>query len=323
MACALPGFVSAQPKPKRVAVMWLMFDRPSTADERKAYEARFEPFGFQAGKNLEIQWYEKVMLNDRSQSLDEILSRMVGAQPDCIIAAGEPVALGLQKLTSTIPIVTLLSDADPVELGIARSVSRPGANFTGIYSASYEVNLKRMEILKRLVPGLSCVGWIAFEQQLSWFPIFEKAATAAGLRVRKVVANAKDGPRFEKVRREVAELRQAGCLAAHFHSAVPTLVEEVTAAARASRLVLSYTGKSETLATEGLFFSYQGLLSAAGYKNEGLIKIAVRILRGERVGDIAFEGPVAYELRVNRKTARRFGVEIPAEILVLADEIID
>jgi len=221
-------------------------------------------------------------------------------------------------------VVTALESADPVDLGIARSISRPGTNFTGIHGAAYEVNLKRMEFFKRLVPGLSCVGWIAFQQQLVWFPVFEKAAAAAGLRVRKVVAETKDNPRYEQVLREIAELRGNGCLAAHFQSEWPPLVEAVTAAARASRLILSYTGKEDTLATEGLFFSYEGLLSAPGYRNEArLAKIAVRILRGERPGDIAFEGPVAYELHINRKTARRFGVEIPPEMLVLANQIID
>ena len=304
--------------------MWVPWDAPSTIEDRKAYERRFEPFGFYAGKNLEIEWYETIRMNDRSTSLDENVSRMVRSEPDCIIVEDERVALKLQKATRTIPVVTVFYDADPVDKGIARSISRPDTNFTGLHNGAYETNLKRMEFLKRLVPKLSCVGWIAFEQQLSWFPVFEKAAAAAGLRVRKVVADIKDAPRFDQVRREVAELRENGCLAAHFHSAVPPLVDAVTAAARASRLVLSYTGKEEILATEGLFFSYQAFTSASGYRNEGrLVKIAARILRGERAGDIAFEGPVAYELRINRKTARRFGVEIPPEMLVLAHEIID
>jgi putative ABC transport system substrate-binding protein len=211
---------------------------------------------------------------------------------------------------------------DPVDLGWAKSLARPGGNITGTHNGAAEVNLKRMQLLKALVPSLSCVGWIAFEPNLIWFPTFERAAHAAGLRVRKVILREAQGA-FEETKRQVGRLRSEGCPAAHFHSGVPAVVDAVTAAARESRLVLSYSGDPAFADREGILFIYEGQVQTSGYGNAGrLAAMVARILRGERPADISFEGPTGYHLKLNLRTAARIGVSVPLEMRVLANEVV-
>jgi putative ABC transport system substrate-binding protein len=219
--------------------------------------------------------------------------------------------------------VTTLWDGDPVALGFAKSLARPGGNVTGLHGGFAEVNTKRIEFLRKLVPGLSCVGWIAFRGQLEWLGPFESLARDLGVRVRPVVVNSSDGPGYPNAKREIAKLRSEGCLAAHFHSGIPALIEAVTASALEHRIALSYSGDQATVSRDGIVFMYSATASARGYETpRRTVSMIARIFRGERPESIPFEGPAGYELIINLRSARRIGVTVPPEILALADEVI-
>jgi putative ABC transport system substrate-binding protein len=125
------------------------------------------------------------------------------------------------------------------------------------------------------------------------------------------------------VRRGIATLRRDGCLAAHFHSSIPELVDTVTAAALEHRIAISYSGEDEIVARDGIMFMYRSTLAARGYEaSRRTLSMIVRIFRGERPENMPFEGPAGYELLLNTRTARRIGVTVPPDLLTMAKDLI-
>jgi putative ABC transport system substrate-binding protein len=281
----------------------------------------FAETGYRQGDNLRLQRYEVRVVSAMGWDIavPNAIARIIATEPDCIIAMGEVLAGYVRQRVRTTPVVTDVGD--PVGLGLAATLLRPGGNFTGLHSGYAEVATKQVELLRTLVPALRGVVWIAFEPQLIWFPTFEKAAQQAGLAVRKVIPPTPSKPGFrEHLGSEFAGLRRDGFLAGHFHSSIPAFIDAVTALAIEHRIALSYSGGD--LDREGLLLSY-GIQRLDGLRSaQRMPAIVARILRGERPGDIPFEGPTGYRLELNLKTAARIGLTVPPEVLVLADEII-
>ena len=305
---------------KRLAVVMPPWDPEEKAD----YARAFEPLGYRLGANLEITWLEFPVRSRWNDVVPPLAAEAVRLRPDCIRTQGANFTRFVQEATRTIPIVTSINEGDPVALGFAKSLARPGGNVTGLHGGFAEVNTKRIEFLRRLVPGLTCVGWIAFRPQLEWFGTFENAARDFGVRVRPIVADsAADGPRFESAKREIAKLRGEGCLAAHFHSGMPELIEAVTASALEHRIAISYSGDVATVSRDGIMFMYHATPAAKGYEApRRTVSMIARIFRGERPENMPFEGPMGYELVFNQRTARRIGVTIPPDIVTMANKII-
>ena len=207
--------------------------------------------------------------------------------------------------------------------GLAASLQKPGGNVTGVHNGPHEVAVKRVELLRAFVPNLKCVAWIGFGGQVGTYPPFEAAARAAGLRVRQVIMEVDDAPRFNALRKQLNGLQADGCVAGHLTTAIGEAIEAVTEVARDRKLALSYTGENARVKTDGLLFLYEARTRffGRGY-DERLAAIAARILRGERPGDIAFEGPLGYYLFLNARTASHLGLAIPPEVTLLADEVI-
>jgi putative ABC transport system substrate-binding protein len=323
-AAALAAALSrarAQPRPKRLAVLFPYLEQPMSAESKAQYAKALEQHGFRVGENLEILWYQ-YPLRDLAGKAEEYIAQIAAARPDCVYAGREEDIRRIQAAAPTLPIVATFETEDPVERGFAASLQRPGGSVTGVHGGVREVLAKRIELLKAFVPGLKRVAWIAFPGQLSWFPAFENAAREAGLTTRQVLIQRTDDPKMADLRRDLARLRREGCAGGHFHSAIPEAIAAVTQAALEHKLAISYSGDYARWKTEGLLFIYN---SNSRRRGEALRTLAVatiaRILRGERPGDIAFEGPTGYYLHVNAKTAARIGVVIPPHVTVMANEI--
>ena len=292
-------------------------------EEKDDYARAFESWGYRVGVNLEIAWLQFPDRSKWAEVAPPLAAEAVRLRPDCILTGSPIFTRYVREATRTIPIVTNIGEGDPVALGFAKSLARPGGNVTGLHGGFADVNTKRIEFLRKLAPGTTSVGWIAFRPQLEWFGHFESVARDMGLPVRAIVVDTSDGPGFANAKREMAKLRGEGCLAAHFQSSVPSLVEAVTDSALEHRLALSYFGQEGNVARDGIAFMYRSAHSAKGYETpRRTVAMIVRIFRGERPESMPFEGPVGYELFLNLRTARRIGVTVPPEILTLANDVI-
>jgi putative ABC transport system substrate-binding protein len=240
---------------------------------------------------------------------------MAAAGLDCLVANGEPHARMLHEATSTVPIVVIVPD--PVVSGFAKSLARPGGNMTGLHYGQEEVALKTAELLRRMVPATTCMAWIGIENFRPTAVHLEDAARRLGLRFRALSLKGEGPTEVARVREEMATLRRQGCFTVVAEPPGREFTEVMAALAIEHRLAVSGPAYRD-----GFLLAYNPLRLADQEDGLRIASLVSRILRGEKPGDIPFEGPSGYRLEVNLKTAARIGVTVPVDILTLADELI-
>jgi putative tryptophan/tyrosine transport system substrate-binding protein len=313
-AAAWPLAARAQPSGKTYRIGFL--GPGSYAGRKRDLEALrmgLRRLGYEEGRNIviEYRWAE-----GRYDRLLELTAELVKLNVDVLVTAGTPGALAAKQATSTIPIV-LAAVGDPVAAGIVDSLARPGGNVTGLTFFFVEICAKRVELIKEAIPALSRIAVLinpANPSHLLALPAMQGMASALGaelvpvetkelddiaatiatmtaLRARALVAL--DDPRFASIARQIAELA--------LQNSLPMIGFKPQAEAGA---LMDY----------GVDFADLYSRSAA---------FVDKILKGTPPADLPIERAVKFELVVNLKTAKRLGIELPASVLIRADEVIE
>ncbi len=248
-------------------------------------------------------------------ALRAMLPELLALPADLIVSSG-PAIIATRAVTAK-PVLFAIS-SDPVALGIAESLARPGRNFTGITFMSLDVAQKRVEILNELMPHLRNLAVLSNAthpgEQLE-YDATRKAAEALSLRL--VYAPFASGADLDAALEQVRGSRPDAMLA---FPGGATRVHKVRIAEFARTHGLpSMFGSREHCEVGGLA-SY-GANQRATYVR--LAAYADRLLRGESPGDLLIEQPTTFELVLNGKTARALGFEIPPDLLARADEVIE
>jgi putative ABC transport system substrate-binding protein len=270
--------------------------------------------GFTEGRNVTTEYrYAEGQLN----RLPALAAELVGHRVNVIIATG-----GLQapraamSATKTIPIV-FSTDGDPVKQGLVASLNRPEGNATGITVVSASLMAKRLQILRQLVPKAKFFAILAnltSTQAAEQIADAEAAGRLLGFEIH--VLNAASDAEFEPTLAPLGEVRDAALLV----SADPLFIARrntLVAAANRYRIPASY-GRREFAAAGGLM-SY-GPNLAEPYRLMGFY--VGRILKGERPSDLPVVQPSRFELIINMNTLKTLGLDVPADLLALADEVI-
>jgi putative ABC transport system substrate-binding protein len=246
-----------------------------------------------------------------------LAQELVALKPDVLVAGSKSGVLAARAATRTIPIVATTAD-DPVALELTQSIARPSGNITGIWFDYNALVGKRLEFLKLAVPALARVGIIINPDDptdaLS-IPKLPAATRALGVTLEQF--DLRDATKLDAV---AAAIRRAD-VGALFVSDGPTLMSarvEITAMVARLRLPAMYGFRE--FADAGGLMSYGYNLPDA-YRQTA--RLVVRILKGDRPGDLPFELPARYELIVNLKTAKAIGLTIPDSFVLLADEVIE
>lgn len=316
---------TADPAVKRVGMLGIE-NGGAFGEWKGEFPAEFRRHGFVEGRNLQLLWFGVPATGPRGQlSFAELreggrkkAAEMAAAGLDCMVANGEPHTRFLQEASRAIP--TVVSIPDPVGFGFVQSLARPGGNLTGLHDGHEEVSLKSAELFRKLIPGLTCAGWIGSENFRRSGDAFEAALRKLGMRFHAVSIRNGEPAEAERVVRELAALKREGCVALQVHF-LPFLGDQhqtIVREALANRIALSGFSPKQ----HGYLFAYstQRLPEEEGVRR--IPAIVARILRGERVGDIPFEGPSRYQLGINLKTAALLGITVPADVRLLADEVI-
>ena len=242
---------------------------------------------------------------------------LIGLKPDVLVAGSMSGALASQAATQTIPTVIITPD-DPVASGFARSIARPSGNITGMWFDYDALRDKRLEFLKLAVPGLARVGVIVNP---------DDPTDAVSIR-RLMAATRALGMTLEQF--EVRDVAKLDVMAATIGRADvealligdgPTILSARTdIIAMVARLRLPAMYGFREFADAGGLMSYGYNLPDA-YRQ--MARLVVKILKGDRPGDLPFELPARYELIVNLKTAKAIGLMIPDSFVLLADEVIE
>lgn len=230
---------------------------------------------------------------------------------------GTAPALAAKHATATIPIV-IGGAGDPVRAGIVASLTRPGRNVTGLSSLALELEGKRLELARELVPTVSRVGtfWHS-ENPYSALASKEVEAAARALGVRlhtaRLAASSDLDTAFATLKRERVE-----ALALHGYVATLQHRRAIIDFAAANRLPAIYPLRE--FAEEGGLLAYGANVADISRRAAHYVD---RILRGGKAADLPVEQATTVELVVNLRTAKTLGVTIPPSILVRAEQVIE
>jgi putative ABC transport system substrate-binding protein len=267
------------------------------------------------GKNFAIEYHWAEGRYDRLPALAaDLVSRHVAL---IVAQGGDPPVLAAKSVTATIPVV-FTSSSDPVKLGLVTSLNHPGGNVTGFWPFTSLLGTKRLELVRQLVSANSSIAVLVNPDNPNAgldMAQLEDSARALGQSVSFV--RARTEAEIEAVFATLSERRVSALLVNTdpFFLARPALF--VSLAAR-NRIPAIYAQR-EFVAAGGLI-SY-GASLADGYRQVGIY--AGRILKGESPADLPVVQPTKFEIAINLKAAKELGLDIPATLLALADEVID
>jgi ABC-type uncharacterized transport system substrate-binding protein len=251
---------------------------------------------------------------ERLQALAKELARL---KVDVILAASAPSAQAAKDATTTTPIVFVTGN-DPVRAGFVASFARPGGNMTGQAGLGPELDRKRIELLKAVLPTVSAVTLLANPTNLMTaqrLPEFKATAKALQIDVRMVGAS--DGKRLDAALHEIGRAGTAGLI----------VLEDPTLIAHRKRIIDFMAQNRVPTMYTSYGWAEQGGLMEYGSDNRELYSRAARyvdrILRGAKPGDLPVEQPTKFEFVINLKTAKALGLTIPHSVLLRADQIIE
>jgi putative tryptophan/tyrosine transport system substrate-binding protein len=280
-----------------------------------AFREGLSEAGFINGQNMRIDFRWAEGQYDR---LPAMAKELVGQQVALIVAGGgDRPALAAKAATTTIPIVFIGSD-DPVGFGLVTSLNRPGGNVTGVSLFTSELEVKKFALLRELAPTIPRIVMLVNPNNPTAEPNVrdvEAAARAVGQQID--VLRAGSEREIDSAFRTMVVQRTDALLVAHD----PFLFgrrEQLVALAAYTAIPAIYEFRDFVLA--GGLMSYGSKLTdnyrlAGGY--------AAKILKGAKPADLPVQQPTKLILTINLKTAKSLGLEIPAKLLALADEVIE
>jgi len=255
--------------------------------------------------------------SSNAEQLRKHARELVALAPDVLIATGGTSAGPLLAASKTIPIV-FANVPDPVASGFVESLSRPGGNATGFVQFEYNLSGKWLELLKQIAPAVQNVAVLwdpSIIAGVGQFAVIQSVAPALGVEVRGITV------------RDAAEIQRAVATFATVPNGGMIVTANALALVHREPIVASAAGhKLPTIYFQRVFVDVGGLMSygpdffaqyrrAAGYVD--------RILQGERPADLPVQAPTKYELTINLKTAKAFGLMVPPTLSARADELIE
>ncbi|MBI3706663.1 MAG: ABC transporter substrate-binding protein [Proteobacteria bacterium] len=253
----------------------------------------------------------------RLERLPQLAAEILASRPDLVFAPAAPATAAVKALTTTIPIVFCFVN-EPVVLGFARSLARPGGNLTGMSNFSVEIAGKRVELLKELAPTLNRLcAWRNPDAVNDAVELHEVEMAAARFGAQFLVIAARTPAEYDAA---AAATRAWGADAIYVNSNPAAVVNRKQIIGLAAALKIPAVYFNTTFVEDGGLICY-----AANFPDlaRRAAAYAGKILRGAKPGDLPVEQPTKFELAINLKTAKALGLTIPQSILLRADEVIE
>jgi ABC-type uncharacterized transport system substrate-binding protein len=296
-------------RPARIGLMASQLLPP-----QQRFSRRLQEQGYVEGRNVQLEWRFAEGQDDRFSAF---AAELVALPVDLIVTWGTPAALAAKQATRTIPIV-MGASGDPVSVGIVSNLARPEGNITGFAAQNVELEAKRLELLKDLLPRLSRVAILANTANPFLDALMKRLRPAAAqLQVTLELFEARNKDEIEGALLRLAQARPDAVLVS------PDLVlvtkrNEIAATLAKSKLPAVYPFR-EYAAAGGLIVHGANL----GILSERAAAYVDRILKGARPADLPVQLATEFELIINLKAAAAIGLTIPPTFIARADEVIE
>ena len=278
-----------------------------------AFRDGLRELGYVEGRNIviEYRWAE-----GEYARLPALIAELLALKIDVIVTAGTPAALAVKRATTSTPLV-MVAVGDPVGTGLVPSLSHPGGNITGLTSISAEMEGKRLELLREVIPGVSHIA-VLWNAANPIQEIQERATRTAAQVLRMKVLSLGV--------RTIEQIKDAFATIVHDRADALLVL--------ADRLFLHHRALIMDFATRHRLpgvHAYRELVEAGGLMSfgpsyAGMHRRAAyfvdRILKGAKPADLPVERPPTFELLINLKAAKALGVTIPPSVLLRATELI-
>jgi putative ABC transport system substrate-binding protein len=270
--------------------------------------------GYVIDKNVAIEF---LWAGGRYDRLTELVADLVRRKVAVIFGAGPPAAHAASAATKTIPIV-FVSGEDPVRSGMVASLSHPGGNVTGVALFTGQLGAKQLGLLRELVPKAAVVAILVNPNNPLTEAVLTDVQAAAAVTGHQIqVVKASDEGEIEKAFATLKELHVDALIVGadpYYFARNDQLV------ALAARYAVPAFYELREFAANGGLISY-GASITDGYRRAGVY--AGEILRGAKPADLPVLQPTKFELVINLKTAKAFGLTPSPGLLAIADEVIE
>lgn len=309
----LPVRAQPRPAPARIGYMALPTSTPNV--RLAAFKQSLRDLGYVEGKDVVIEYREAAGKYERLPAIADELARM---NVDVIVADdGTPSVIAARKATRTIPIVFTVMN-DPVASGIVKTLAHPGGNVTGLSLQSPETTAKRVQMLTEILPGVRRVAVLVNpgnESMSVWRQELPNAA--AKLKVELAVEEARSMPEIETAFERAVE-RAVDAMIVFDDAMFYAHAARIGSLATKARLPVM--GGNSAIAEGGGLASY-------GADRLDLVRRSAtfvdKILRGADPGALPVEQAVKFDLVINLRAAKAIGIEIPSNVLLRADKVIE
>jgi len=310
-AAAWPLTASAQQQGKIVTIGILAIEPWTPID---TFRRALHDLGYIEGKNVRFEYRYARGDNER---LPELANNLVGLNVDVILTWGTDAALAAKQATTTIPIV-MGTIGDPLGIGIVTNLAHPGGNVTGFSSRAAELEAKRLQLLKELVPGLSRVA-ILFNPTNHYMPLALQSAQrgAQTLDVTLAMYEVHDTTTLDAAFVTLTKDRPDALM-------IPADTFLVSQRSRIAQFAIE--NKLPSVYTFREYIEAGGLIAYTPNYYDLFRRAASyvdKILKGTKPGELPIEQPTRFLLLVNLQTARALGLTVPPRLLARADKVIE
>jgi putative tryptophan/tyrosine transport system substrate-binding protein len=279
-----------------------------------AFREGLREHGYEEGRNIAIEYR---WADGEYERFPALVTELIAAKVDVIVTAGTPAALAMKKATTTVPLV-MVAVGDPVGTGLVPSLARPGGNLTGLSSIAPDLEGKRLQLLREVVPALSHVAM--FVNSLNPFHVSSMRQARAAAQAMGIKLQLHDISKSEDLDGAFAAIREER------PDALLILADRVFLHNRERLMDFTEEQRLPNVNAYKELVEVGGLMSY-GPSYEDMHKRAAiyvdKILKGAKPADLPIEQPSKFTFIINLKAAKALDITVPSQLLGLADQLIE
>jgi putative ABC transport system substrate-binding protein len=311
---ATPLTCAAQQPGKTPRVGYIRAGTPNNDEVREEFVRGMRDLGYVEGRNIT---YEFRHYGDDIESIPALIRDLLRAKVDVIVAGGAPAIRAAQNATQSIPIV-MGAVADPLGIGLIAGLARPGGNTTGLSILSTQLTLKRLELLKEVMPQAFRIAILQQPANPGHPMLIKEIEPTAALfgftyRIWQTRGSEDLEPNFALMRTWPAD-------AVFVLDDATFIATRAGMAAAATRHRLPLICGFREMAEAGCLFSYSVSLKDTWYRSASFVD---KILKGAKPSDLPVQQGTKFEFVINARAAKALGLDLPPTLLARADGVIE